>query len=170
MAIVERFMARLQIGGSNGRLASTSQAVGATDARAYIAAANQAARDATKVGLLLDSLIDMTLAEGSNYYKEWGLDSSFINDAFAYPAADADIYASNKFKVTYATTNASLPVIESVYISFRADDVEMESDGIHVVLEDGGKVANYVTQLLDTGISSYQTAITAVNSITVNDS
>jgi len=169
MAIVERFIARVQIGGSNGRLASGSQIVGATDARAYIAAANQAARDATKVGLLLDGLIDMTEAEGSNYYKEWGLDSAFINDAFVYPAPDADIYASNKFKVTYTTTNAGLPVIESVYIPFRATDVEMESDGIHVVLEDAGKAENYCTQLVDTGLSTYGTAIIAVQSITVND-
>jgi len=171
MAIVEQFIASLQIGGSNGRLGSVSQRVDATDARAYIAAANQAARDATKVGLLLDSMIDITIAEGTNIYKKWALESNFINDAFGYAPKDGDVYKSQALKVTYTTTNAGIPVIESTYIYFRRTDYVMASDGVSVILTGGSNtdIENYITQLLDTGISSYGTAITSVVSITVND-
>lgn len=171
MAIVERFLASLQIGGSNQKLGSISQYVGAVDARAYIAAANQAARDATKVGLLLDSIIDITIAEGTNIYKKWGLECQFINDAFAYAPKDGDVYKSQALKVTYNTTNAGIPTIESVYIYFRRTDYIMAPDGVNVLFTGGDNVdvENYVTQLLDTGVSSYGTAITAIVSITVND-
>jgi len=71
MAIVEQFLASLQLGDSSkGSLASGTMRVSATDARAYIAAADQTARDATKVGLLLDSFIDVTRAAGTNGYKK----------------------------------------------------------------------------------------------------
>lgn len=171
MAIVEQFIASLQIGGSNGKLGSCSQRVAAADARTYIAAANQAARDATKVGLLLDSLIDITMAEGTNIYKKYALESNFINDAFAFAPKDGDVYKSQALKVAYQTTNAGLPVIESVYVYFRRTDYIMESDGVTVVITggDNADVENYITQLIDTGLSSYGTAITAVQSITVND-
>lgn len=171
MAIVEQFIASLQIGGSNGRLGSCSQRVGAADARTYIAAADQTARDATKVGLLLDSLIDITLAEGTNIYKKYSLESNFINDAFAYAPKDGDVYKSQALKVTYTTTNAGLPVTESNYVYFRRTDYVMESDGVTVVIDGGANadVENYIAQLVDTGLSSYGTAITSVQSITVND-
>ena len=170
MAIQEVFYASVQVGGSaaNQRLASASVRVGAIDARAYIAAADQTARDATKVGLLLDSLIDMTIAAGSNAYKMWRLDSQFINDAYAPPAANDDVYNSNKWKVTYMTTNGGLPVKESFYIPQRETGFEMESNGVNVVLTDT-EAANLITQLLDTGISSYGTAITSVVEIVAND-
>lgn len=172
MAIVEQFIASLQIGGSNGRLGSCSQRVGAVDARAYLAAADQTARDATKVGLLLDSLIDITLAKATNIYKKYAIESNFINDAFGYAPKDGDVYKSQALKVTYNTTNAGIPVTESVYVYFRRTDYIMASDGVNVVLGVGGTnddVNNYVTQMLDTGLSSYGTAITAVTAITVND-
>lgn len=171
MAIVEVYTASLQIGGSNGRLGSCSQRVGATDARAYVAAADQSARDATKVGLLLDSLIDITLAEGTNIYKRYALECSYVNDQFAYAPKDGDVYKSQALKVTYTTTSGGLPVTESNYVYFRRTDYVMESDGVTVNITDGVNtdVENYITQLVDTGISSFNTPITAVLSITVND-
>lgn len=170
MAIQEVFFASVQVAGSskNQRLASASVRVSPTDARAYIAAADQTARDATKVGLLLDSLIDMTIAAGSNAYKMWRLDSQFINDAYAPPAIDADVYNSNKWKVTYQTTNNGLPTLESFYIPQRETGFVMESNGINVDLTDT-EAANLIVQLLDTGVSSYGTAITSVVEIVAND-
>lgn len=171
MAIVERYIAGLQIGGSNQRLGSTAIRVGATDAKAYMAAADQTAREATKVGLLLDSLIDITMAKATNIYKEYYLNSSFINDAFAYAPKDGDVYKSQALKVTYTTTNGGLPVTESDYVYFRRTDYVMESDGVTVQITGGANtdIENFITQLLDTGISSFNTAITAVLSITVNE-
>jgi len=171
MAIVEKFIASLQIGGSNQRLGSISQRVSAADARAYVAAADQTAREATKVGLLLDGILDITIAEATNIYKQYALTSEFVNDAFAYAPEDGDVYKSQALKVTYQTTNAGLPVTESTYVYFRRTDYVMAPDGVSVVLTGGSNtdIENYITQLLDTGLSSYGTAITAVNSITVND-
>jgi len=171
MAIVEKFIASLQIGASNQKLGSVSQRVAPVDARAYIAAADQTARDATKVGLLLDSLIDITIAAGTNIYKKWSLESEFLNDAFAFAPKDGDVYKSQGLKVTYQTTNAGIPTVESVYVWFRRTDYVMDSDGVSVVIDGGDNVAieNYIAQLVDTGLSSFGTAITAVHSITVND-
>lgn len=171
MAEIEYFIASLQIGASNKKLGSCSQRVGAADARAYIAAADATARAATKVGLLLDSLIDITIAQATNIWKKWSLESNFVNSSFAYAPKDGDVYKSQALKVTYQTTNGSLPVIESNYVYFRRTDYVMAPDGVNVLIDtgDNAEIENYIAQLVDTGLSSYGTAITAVDSITVND-
>jgi len=170
MAIVEQFIASIQVGDSASKFASGSVRVSPTDARAYLAAADQTARDATKVGLLLDGMIDVTRAAGTNGYKKWSVEANFINDAFVYPAADAGIYNSNKWKVTGATTNAGLPAVDTFYIpEYLVTGVEMESDGISADLDEE-PVANLVVQILDTALSKYGTAFTSVISIQRNDS
>jgi len=170
MAIVEQFIASLQVGDSASKLGSGSVRVSPTDARAYLAAADQTARDATKVGLLLDSFIDVTRAAGTNGYRKYTVESNFINDAFAFPADDAAIYISNKWKVTGKTTNAGLPVIDTFYIpEYLVTGVVMESDGISANLADE-PMANLVVQVLDTALSKYGTAFTEILSIQRNDS
>jgi len=171
MAIVEKFIASLQIGGSNQKLGSVSQRVSPTDARAYIAAADQTARDATKVGLLLDSMLDITIAAATNIYKKYGVECSFVNDTFAFAPKDGDVYKSQALKVTYQTTNAGLPTVDTAYVYFRRTDYVMDSDGVSIVISGGANVAieNYIAQLVDTGVSDFGTPITAVHSITVND-
>lgn len=171
MAIVEQFIASVQLGDSSkGSLASASVRVSAADARAYLAAANQAARDATDVGLLLDALIDVTRAAGTNGYKKWSVESNFINDAFARPNKDDAIYNSNMWKVTFNTTNGGLPAIDTIYVpQYLVTGVVMDADGISADLEDP-PIDNLVTQLVATGLSKYGTAITSVISIQRNDS
>jgi len=171
MAEVEKFIASLQIGASNQKLGSISQRVSPTDARAYIAAADAAARAATKVGLLLDGMIDITIAAGTNIWKRWAVESEFLNGSFAYAPKDGDVYKSQALKVTYQTTNAGIPVIESTYVYFRRTDYIMAPDGVSVLIDTGDntEIENYIAQLIDTGLSSFGTAITAVDSITVND-
>jgi len=170
MAIVEQFLASLQVGDSSkGSLASGTVRVSAVDARAYLAAADQTARDATKVGLLLDSMIDVTRAAATNGYKKWSVESNFINDAFARPSKDDAIYNSNMWKVTFNTTNAGLPVIDTIYIpQYLVTGVVMGDDGISADLADA-PIANLIVQLLDTGLSKYGTAITSVISVQRND-
>jgi len=170
MAIVEQFIASLQVGDSAKKLGSGSVRVSATDARAYIAALDQTARDATKVGLLLDSFIDVTRAAATNYYRKYSVESNFINDAFDYPEPDDGIYISNKWRVTGKTTNAGLPVIDSFYLpEYLITGVVMESDGISANLDDE-PMANLVVQLLDTALSKYGTAFTEILSVQRNDS
>lgn len=172
MAILEKAFAGVTVGTSSQRTISNAQRVSMTDAKAYWAAADQTARDATKVGLLLDSLIDMTKAAGTNTYKGYYCHGEYLNDGFVYPPANGDVYGSNKLKVTYQTTNDGFPVIESTYIAAYETDIEMESDGVTVNIGTGASVdvENYIAQLLDTGVSSFGTAITSVISITTNDS
>lgn len=171
MAEVEKFVASLQIGGSNGRLGSSSIRVGAADARSYVAAADAAARAATKVGLLLDSMIDVSIAQATNIWKKWNVECEFINGSFAYAPKDGDVYKSQALKVSFQTTNAGIPAEDSTYLYFRRTDYVMESDGVSVVIDGGDNpdIENYIAQLVDTGVSKYGTAITAVDSITVND-
>jgi len=166
MAIQEKFIASVEVGDSANKLRSASVRVGATDGRAYVAAANQAARDATKVGLLLSSLLDMTAAHATDHYKKWSIQVDFVNDAFSYQPDDDKIFNSNAWKVTYATTNAGLPVKESMYIPMRSPDVTT----VGIVAQPGdAEYDDLETQLLDTGLSSYGTAITALQSVTAND-
>jgi hypothetical protein len=169
MAIVVRGIASVEVGDSAGKLASASQRVSEADTKLYVAAANQAARDATDVGLLLITMLDMTAAHGSNHYKKWGIDLAYINDAFTYQDKDDQIYNSNKLKVTYQTTNGGIPTRESVYIPQRRGDFTMADDGVSVVIGTSGPAFDYVTDLVATGLSSFGTAITSVESITVND-
>lgn len=169
MAIVEQFIASVQVWDSAGKNASASFYVGAVDARAYLAAANQAARDTTKVGLLLLSALNMTLAEGTNYYRKFSVESNFVNDTGVQAPVGDGAFNSNKWKVTVRTTKAGLPAEDTVYIPMRdPSQVTMESDGVTVDLSQ--PVADdLVTQVIDTALSKYGTAITAVTSITVND-
>jgi len=62
MAIVEVGIASFQVGDSAKKLASGSFYVTAAKARLYIAAADQTARDATAVGLLLTTALSITRA------------------------------------------------------------------------------------------------------------
>jgi len=170
MAIVEQFLASLQVGDSATKLGSGSVRVSAVDARAYLAAADQTARDATKVGLLLDSFIDVTRAAATQTYRKYSVEANFINDAFVYPAEDAGVYISNKWKVTGTTTNNGLPAVDSFYIpEYAVTGIGMESDGISADLGDT-EMANLVVQVLDTALSKYGTAFTSVISVQRNDS
>ena len=171
MAIVEQFLASVQVGDSSkGSLASGSVRVSPADARLYIAAVGQAARDATDVGLLLDAMIDVTRAAGTNGYKKWSVECNFINDTFTRPSKDDAIYNSNAWKVTFNTTNNGLPVIDTIYIpQYLVADVVMDADGISADLEDP-PIDNLVTQMVATGLSKYGTAITSVLSVQRNDS
>jgi len=168
MAIQEVFIASVQCRDSAGRLSSASVRVGATDARAYIAAANQGARDATKVGLLLLALQDLTETDGNETYKKWSLQADFVNDAHVAPSSD-QIYNSNKWRVTGQTTNAGIPTVDHVYIpQSKLTGITMESDGISADLTDE-PAANFVVQFIDTAVSKYNTAFTDVISIQRND-
>jgi len=170
MAIVEQFLASVQVGDQAKLLASASVRVSPANARLYLAAADQTARDATAVGLLLDSLIDVTRAAGTQGYKKWSVESNFINDAYTPPDIDTGIYNSNKWKVTFRTTNNSLPAVDTIYIpQYLLTGVVMESNGIFADLTDA-PVSNLVTQLEATGLSKYGTAILEVLTVERNDS
>jgi len=169
MAETEQFIASIQVGDSANKFGSGSVRVDATDARAYIAAANAGARDATKVGLLLAAMLGMSAADGTTGWKKKSVECNFISDAYAPTNVDG-LYNSNKWKVTGLTTNNGLPVSDSFYIpQYLVTGVVMESDGVSADLTDP-PASDLVTQVLDTAISKYGTAFTSVISIQRNDS
>lgn len=171
MADIAVYEAHFTIYDSAKKAGRVGLRVDATDGKAYVAAADTAARAATKVGLLIAAVLDMILQAGGIEY-EHGLDSKFLQSTFAYPLSEDEVYRSNKLKVDYVTNNAGIPANGSFTIPAR-DPAEytMESNGINVVIGGGAttEVANLMTQIVDTLLSSYSTAISAVSEITVND-
>lgn len=170
MAEVEVFHASVQVGDGAKLLASGSMRVSPANARLYLAAANAAARAATDVGILLARMLATTRAAGTQTWKKWSILSDFVNDAFVYPATDSGIYNSNKWKVTVQTTNNGLPAIDTFYVpEYLITGVAMASNGIDADLGDQ-PIADFAAAVVSTGISKYGTAITAVLSISRNDS
>lgn len=169
MAEVEQFIASVQFGDSTGRFASAAVRVGATDARAYIAAANAGARIVTKVGLLLDAMANVSAATGGTHWKKYSIESNFINDAYVQQPTGDMIYNSNRWKVTGTCLNNGIPVFDSFYIPQRLDTITMESNGVNALLADGSFVADLVAQVVDTALSKYGTPFIAVTELVAND-
>jgi len=168
MAEVAVYEAYVVVGDSAKKLSRVAVRVDATDGKAFVAAADTAARSATKVGLLLIAISNLTL-NNPNAVKARGVDSQFVNDAFVFPVPEDDAYISNKLNVSYSTSLGGLPRQNQFTIPMR-DPAEytMESNGVNVVLEDGADIEDLVTQIADTMLSLYGTACT-VTEITVND-
>lgn len=169
MATVPQYIASTQYGDSGKHLGSASVYVSATDAKAYVAAADDSARAATKVGLLLTSVSNMTDAAGGVQIKHDEVATIMINGTFAYQDKDDKIYNSNRWRVTGLTTNNGIPVQDSFTIPQRAAGLVMESNGVNVDLG-GTEALDLIAQVLDTALSRYGTAFTSVIEIVANDS
>lgn len=167
MAEVPVYMAKVTVGDSKKKHSTVSLRVDATDAKAWFAAADTAARAATKVGLLQAAIFSL-MASSQQY--SFAVEGEMVNDAHVYPSAESNVFNSNKLLVSIKTTNAGVPRNLTFSIPQREPtSFEMESNGENIVLVDGGDVEDLVTQILDTMLSSYGSAVTAVNEITVND-
>jgi len=144
--------------------------VDATDAKAYVAAADTAARAATKVGLLLIGMENLALwVIGGTGEVEHGVKSGFKNGSYVPFTVEAEAFRSNKLNVSYSTNNAGVPASGGFTIAIRNPAAyTLESNGVNLDLEDGGDTENLVTQIEDTVLSSYGTAV-VVQEITVND-
>lgn len=168
MAYVEKFIASVTSGDQTSQLRSVSIPVTPALARLWFAAADHAARLATGVGLLLQSLNDAQSSDGTTAVQAYNVTGYDMNDAYAPPAVGTDIFNSNAIKLTYRTTNAGLPVTESIYIYQRLDTLTFNSDGKTYDITTS-PFANMATQMIASGRSSYGTAITALVSATPND-
>jgi len=170
MAETATYIASVQVGDSAKKLGSASFIVAAADAQAYIAAANAAARAATDVGVLLLSALAISRADAVSGWKKWSIQADFLNTLFEYPEPDDGIYISNKWKVTFSTTNAGIPAVDTVYVpEYLVTGVVMDSNGISADLGDA-PIDAFVTAFEATALSKYRTAVTAVLSIERNDS
>lgn len=167
MAEVPVYYAKVTVGDSAKKMSTVSLRVDETDAKAWFAAADTAARAATKVGLLQAAVFDLVM---SSQQYSFAVEGEMINDAFVYPSLESNAFNSNKLNVSYKTTLGGLPRnLEFTIPQREPSSFQMESNGINIVLTDGGDVQDLVAQVLDTMLSSYGTAVTAVNEITVND-
>jgi hypothetical protein len=167
MAEVPVYTAKVTVGDSAKKFSTVGLRVDATDAKAWFAAADTAARAATKVGLLQAAIFNVML---SSQQYSFAVEGEMVNDAHVFPSLESNAFNSNKLNVSYRTTNAGLPRDLTFTIPQREPtSFEMESDGITVVLDDADEVADLVAQIIDTMVSSYGTAVTAVNKITLND-
>lgn len=170
MAVVEAGRVSVQVGDSAGKLSSASFNVTAAAAKAWVDAADQAARDATAAGTLLATALAISRASASTDWKQEEGCKIAINDTFAYPATSLAQYNSNKWAVKGMTDNAGFPSIDTVYVpQYLITGVVMESDGVSALLSDA-PVSAFVTAFLATALSKFYTPFTSVISIKRNDS
>lgn len=168
MAYVAKYIAGITSGDSAKQKRAVAIAVTEAKAKLWFAAADQTAREATDVGLLLKSLNDAQESDGTNSLYSWYVHGEYFNDAYAPPANDADVYNSNRIKLTYSTTNNGIPVTESIYIPQRWDGLPVNPDGKSYDIS-AAPFTNMNTQLVATGRSSYGTAITGIVEAIPND-
>lgn len=168
MAYVAKYMAGVTSGDSAKQKRSVAIAVTEAKAKLWYAAADQTARESTDVGLLLKALNDAQSSDGTTALYSYYVNAEYINDAYTPPAYDGDIYNSNRIKLTYRTTNAGIPVDESIYITQRSSTLPFNSDGKSYDIT-ASPFPNIETQLIATGRSSYGTAITALVEAIPND-
>lgn len=156
---------------SAGKQGRVDMRVSDVDAKAYVAAADTTARNASKVGLLLIAVENMQLHPTQNIYKR-GLDYGFLELPFQKPGVDDFVYRSNKLKIDIATDNAGIPTTAFFTIpAYDGTDVVLESNGVNVAISGPSATAaitNLLAQIADTWVSSYNTA-GAVTEITIND-
>lgn len=170
MAEVAVYYASMQLGdGNKGSKASATFRISAADFQAYAAAADTAARAATNAGLLLAAALAITRAAGQTYKKKFSVAADFVDTAYVPPTVDLAVYNSNLWKVTFNTTNAGIPAVDTLYVpQYLITGVVMESNGISADLTDS-PVSVFVSNLIAHGLSKYGTAITSVISIERND-
>lgn len=170
--LVEKGFASVQYIDSAKKLASASFYVSPADARAYLAAADAAARVASDVGVLL--LRAKNIARVVDFPDSIKVDAhvgiDWVSDNVVAPGVDQGVYNSNKWKITGTTTNGGLPAIDTVYVpEYLLTGVVMESNGINADLTDP-PVSDFVTAFVATALSKFNTAFTTVISISRNDS
>jgi len=168
MAYVAKYTAGVSSGDAAKQIRAVAVRVAEAKAKLWFAAADHTARMSTDVGLMLLALNDAQESDGGNTINKFYVNMDDINDAYAPPAADSDIYNSNKVKLTYSTTNNGLPVTESIYIPQRDAGLPTNPDGKSYNIA-ASPFVNMQTQLVASGLSSYGTPIIALVEAIPND-
>lgn len=168
MAYVRRALFGITSGDRANQVRSVPLYCSFADAQAWAAAADHTAAMATDLGLLMLALNDLQESDGTDTIQKFYVTLEDVNDAYAPPLFSTEILNSNKIKLTYRTTRASLPVEESVYITQRKPTLTKSSDGKSYDLT-ASPFPNLKTQMLATGLSSFGTAITDLVEAIPND-
>lgn len=169
MATIPTYVAYVEVVDSKKRHSSVELNVSDVDGKAYVAAADDAARAATKVGLLLASVKELMLS-GSNIFSE-GVYTKMLNGSWTQPAADSEYFNNNKLNVAYLTTIGGIPRRRTFSIPQRdTANYSMETNGENINISTGATTAveDLIAQIADTLLSIDLTACNVLE-ITVND-
>jgi len=168
MAYVRRALFGITSGDRANQVRSVPLFCSFADAVTWASAADHAAAMGTDLGLLMLALNDLQDSDTTDTIQKWYVTLEDVNDAYAPPAFSTEILNSNKIKLTYRTTRASLPVEESVYVTQRKSTLTKNSDGKSYDISVAPFI-NLSTQMLATGLSSFGTPITAIVEAIPND-
>lgn len=154
---------------STGRSSTVTVRVSSTNGKAYVAAADDAARLATSVGTLL-AAFEVLFLGGDSAVFERGVRTRAVNDGFSPVDPDAEVYNSNKINIHYSSVVSGITRGFLLTIPQRDPaDYTVSTDGVTIVqgLSDG--IDDLVTALSAVGESIYGTSISAVMTLDVND-
>jgi len=124
------------------RISVWRQRVKSVSAQAYIAAADDAARAATAIGVLFAAVDAMSNGTKMNY----GIHQIIEDGSVAPPDPDAGIYAFDKFAYAY---KASFDNYQGTIPGRNMGAVFLESDGVSIVIGSGAQTqtADFIAAL-----------------------
>ena len=130
MAIVDKYIAFVDLGMSNKKIARVEYWVTAASAVLYLSEPTQILKDATAVGQLLLSVEDLSL--GTMMGKGVRLEGE--NDAFAFPPAEPEAYSFDKIGIFAVNslddvTTLSLPARNPATYTLADDGVTIIFEG-----------------------------------------
>lgn len=134
MAQVAQYWGVMKVGDSRQKFADIRFRLVDADAAAWLAAIGYAAKAATDAGVLMDAIEG--LIAGTVF--ERGVESSFIDDAAAFPAADDNVYNFDKINVGH---KAGLDRYTLTLPSRDDAAYNVASDGVTVIISGAGASA-----------------------------
>lgn len=162
MAFVEVFTGSVASGDITNSKRSASVRLVPAKARLWFAAADHAARLATDVGLLLQSLNDLQYSDGGNEIFSYDVHHSDENGAYSQPVSPPEVYNKNRIRITVSTTNGGLPALDQIYVPQRDPSTYTTSSGGKTLDISASPFPNIETQLMATGLSKFNTPILGI--------
>jgi hypothetical protein len=136
--VISYLMTNLNPVSKRNKIANFSTRVTGVSGKAYIDAADTAARAATTVGQLITATNALTLG----IPQKWGVHFEEVDLAAVPPASSAGAYPFDKFAASLLASGEN----SQVTIPARKDSaVVFESDGVSLVLDDGAAVEDWIS-------------------------
>jgi archaellum component FlaG (FlaF/FlaG flagellin family) len=134
MAMVAEYWGKVAIGDSRQQVTDFRVRLLDADAAAWLAAIGFPAKQATEAGQLMDAVAGLSAGTPMSYAVE----SSYVDDAAAFPAADDNVYNFDKINVGF---RAGLDRY-TVTIPSRDDTAyNVADDGVTVIISGAGASA-----------------------------
>lgn len=139
---------------SDGRTSTVSPYVRIVDAKAFVAAADEAARAATLLGVMANAFYQLTAGTMTKYYVSFG---QTTGDPL--PASDDAIFRGNKIVVHYSEVDA-----DNRFLTIPTrDDTVLTYAGTEITLDDAGNMAAFVTAFEAAAIGKNGGAVTVLS-------